>query len=377
MNVAYMLGSLNRGGTETLLLDVCGNLNDSEIHAFLYHRKGGSLEDKFRETNVPMIQLAPKSIASLIPYLLKLRRSFRQHNIEIVHAQQSLDAVFASIATAGTGIKVVQTFHGYDFNHSTIQRFLMRLSVFFCNASYFVSNTQREYYLKKYKIFKKRFTAVIYNGIDFNRIKNADQSTILEEYNVSEKTLKFAMVGNFVPVRDHITICRFLNLLNQKDIDFRFFFIGAKDPSNPELYDQCITYCAEHKLNEKVIFTGSRSDVPGILKKIDAIIYSSNHDTFGIAVLESMLTGKLIFINNLPVFREITENEPNIIFYESGDDTDLLRKFLQFKDSLMLKSESSINSVKEKYGISSHIESLNNKYVEEINLISNKNNANA
>lgn len=40
MKVAYLFGSLNRGGTETLLLDICQNLKKTDFDAIGIYRKG-------------------------------------------------------------------------------------------------------------------------------------------------------------------------------------------------------------------------------------------------------------------------------------------------------------------------------------------------
>lgn len=365
MNVAYMLGSLNRGGTETLLLDVCHKVKDSDIQAFVYHRKGGALEENFRETGVLMIRLAPASAAGIVSYLFNLRRSFKQNEITIVHAQQSLDAIYAFFSTLGTGIKVVQTFHGYDLKLGFIHKLLIKLSILLCSASYFVSQTQQEHYLKHYPMLKRKRTAVIYNGINFDKIINAAVSGFSEEFEVDEKILIMGMVGNFVPGRDHLTVCRGLKLLHERDLDFRFFFVGAKNSGNPHLYDDCRRFCSENDLDSKVIFTGSRSDVPGILKKLDAFVYSSEHDTFGIAVIEAMAAGIPVFVNDWKVMTEITEGDLYANIYKSGSEKELESLLLDYvadKRFFLQKASAARAAVLVKYSIEKYILNLESNY---------------
>ena len=47
MKIAYMLGSLNRGGMETLLLDVFKNARIAEYSFIGIHRKGGKYQPDF------------------------------------------------------------------------------------------------------------------------------------------------------------------------------------------------------------------------------------------------------------------------------------------------------------------------------------------
>ena len=108
MQVAYLLGSLNRGGTETLLLDVFRNAKLNKLNAIGVYRKPGVLEKEFKESGVEMHQLSDAH--GLIARLLSMRKLLKDNGISIAHAQQPLDALYAWLACIGTGIKVSYNF---------------------------------------------------------------------------------------------------------------------------------------------------------------------------------------------------------------------------------------------------------------------------
>ena len=58
MKVVYLLGSLNRGGTETLMLDVFRNAVRCGLDAVCIYRKGGVCEDDLLGTS----QTLPRNI---------------------------------------------------------------------------------------------------------------------------------------------------------------------------------------------------------------------------------------------------------------------------------------------------------------------------
>ena len=60
--------------------------------------------------------------------------------------------------------------------------------------------------------------------------------------------LKFGTVGNFVPVREQSSLCRFLKLLKDRGVDFDFFFVGARSEKEPWQYDDCVQYCQNNGL---------------------------------------------------------------------------------------------------------------------------------
>jgi len=308
MNIAYLLGSLNRGGTETLLLDVFNNSVSSPYKMIGVYRKEGILSDDFHSSGVSLFKLTPGPVWMLWLYLWRLRKLLLREKVTIVHAQQNLDAVYAGLACLGLRIKVVQSFHGYDFHLGYFNKLLIRLSLKMAHLNIFVSESQRKYYAQTYKLNHFTKQVVVYNGINFSKLKLQSENAFLLDSKECLKKISLAMVGNFVPVRDQMTVCRFLYLLNEKEIDFNFSFIGRKDENNPQLYDDCVAFCLAKGLNDKVLFCGMRPDVPALLPQLDAFIYSTDHDTFGLAVIEAIACGIPVFANDWEVMKEVTDN---------------------------------------------------------------------
>ena len=151
IKVAYLLGSLNRGGTETLLLDVFRNADKASYEMIGIHRKGGAYQEDFYAAGPMMVKCAPRRFG-WIRYLVQLRQLLKQENVTIVHAQQSIDCVYARLATIGTDIRVVETFHGFDFHAGRFNKWINWLSIRMADAVCFVSKTQRDYYIQAYRI---------------------------------------------------------------------------------------------------------------------------------------------------------------------------------------------------------------------------------
>ena len=306
MKIAYMLGSLNRGGTETLLLDAFSH-KELLPECVCIYRKSGVLENDFMQTGVKMKKIAVGSL--WFSYLRKLRAFMKQEKIDLVHAQQPIDACIALLATIGLPVKIIQTLHGYDYNNGFFAKFVLLMSLKLTQANVYVSHHVRKYYTQKYNLHsKKQF--VVYNGINLNKIQLNTQTinnSFRSELGIDGNTILMGMVGNFVPGRDQMTICRFLNKLKDQDVDFQFVFIGKKTDAYPKLYDNCYQYCQQNNLHQKVSFLGSRNDVPLLLPQLDAFVYATDHDTFGIAVVEAMLAGVPVIVNDWEVMREISD----------------------------------------------------------------------
>ena len=375
MRIAYLLGSLNRGGTETLLLDVFRNAVSNKLDVLGINRKSGVLETEFQEIGLPIYKVSIGKTP--IDYILRLRKLLLKNNIAIAHAQQPIDALFAWLACLGCQIKVMLTHHGYDFSENKSGNLILRLIIRQTATNIYVSDTQRQYYQDKYHLNPDK-QKVVYNGIAFDKLdgyyaRNATKNltpdnnslTLRNELQLPPTTLLIGAVGNFNNVRDQLTTCRFLKLLNDEKIDFHFAFVGKRIEREPQLYDDCLNYCSENGLTKKVSFLGSRNDVPEILQQLDAFIYSTDHDTFGIALVEAMAVGIPVFVNDWGVMSEITDNGKYATLYKTKDEGDLLQQFMLFlQNKQFYQDRARLASlfVRERYSIEKHIEVLKEVY---------------
>ncbi len=377
MKIAYLLGSLNRGGTETLLLDVCRNAAANQLDAIAIYRKSGVLEPDFINSNVQLYKLPFQK--NVFNYFFRLRRLLINHGIKQVHAQQPLDALLAWVTTLGLDIKIVLTLHGYDFQESRLGKMILSFILKRTDTNIYVSNTQREYYKKKYRLDENK-QRVVYNGISFNKFDEAKSASthsmtlshimskedmLRDELKLPTDTMLFGTVGNFNNVRDQLTICRFLNFLKKEGVSFHFVFVGKKVDNSADLYDGCVNYCRQNNLLENVSFLGSRDDVPDILSQLDAFVYATDHDTFGIGVVEAMAVGIPVFVNDWQVMSEITDSGKYATLYKTKDEQDLLRHFLLFlqdRTDFMTKAANASSFVRHKYSIEKHIERLKKIY---------------
>lgn len=371
MKIAYLFGSLTHGGAETMMLDVFRNASRNGLDAFGIYRKTGEYENAFKQSGLSVYKLSAKK--NLIKYLYLLRKLIVNNEAAVVHAQQPIDALYAYIACRGTGIRIMLTFHGYEFNHSLTSLSIIRLIIKRTHCNIFVSESQRNYYTKKYHLHPDN-QKVVYNGISFQKIavseinpenRTAASQNIRHELQISQDTFLLGSVGNFLPGRDQMTLCRFAKELKQKGIDFRLLLIGKRLDFAARLFDQCVDYCKDNCLTDNVIFSGLRTDVPLILSQLDAFVYATDHDTFGIAVVEAMASAIPVFVNDWEVMNEITDRGKYATLYKTKDENDLLEKILLFlkeKNEFFVKAVAANHYVRDVFSIEKHIADLRKIY---------------
>ncbi len=364
MKVVYFIGSLNRGGTEMLTLDICRKKDYAPYEMMLVYRNEGELSEDFRETGVRMVRIKPKGLK--IGYFGQLRKLLKQENVDIIHAQTLTNGVIAILVSLFTHIKVVVSFHG--FFYSSLMVLFRHFIMWNADALVFVSQFVRDWYVKNSLGCPKAHCNVVYNGINFDKfqIQYEEPDIIRENRLRNSGNLQFVMVGNFVSGRSQMVICKSLKILKDKGIqNLDFYFVGKRVDNEANLYDDCVKYCSDNDLLDFVHFVGSRGDIPAILQYVDGFVYSTNDDTFGIAVVEAMVAGVPVIVNDWGVMKEITNNGEFATLFATRNEKDCALKIQELVESIemyRLNAINRVNKVKEMYSIENHINGLSKVY---------------
>ena len=361
INVLHILNGLSLGGTELLIYDLCRQQNKHGINIFLLSAKDGILKQKFHELTVPLTISSRESFWA-INHILLIRKIVRSRKIDIIHAHQPIDALYACIATRGIGIKIILTHHGYKSTWKV--NLILKLIFPRVDLHVFVSNGFLDRFLNDSPFKKVNNVKIIYNGIDFTRLNPINQN-IRTQLGINQHAIVLGMVGNFVFWKDQLTILKAFSIIAQSQQDLILLLIGSKAQSNPELYDNCVIYCKENNLENQVKFLGTRSDIGDILNILDLFIFSSIEDTFGIAGIEAIFAGVPTIMSNIPPFYEIYDNGKFTIFFETRNEKDLVEKINYFIDNREKVKSNCVKAkawVLEKFSIEKHLLQLKKTY---------------
>lgn len=347
-----------------LLLDLCRRLQIAPFEGIVLYRNEGELSEEYRNTGIPLVRIKPGR--HKIGYIFKLRRQLKEEKIDILHTQTLLNAMLGIFCIAFSRVKLVASFHG--FRYSWLDRLFTQLVVWNADASIFVSNYLKEWNIEHTFFCPLRRCHVVYNGIDFSKldIPNSIPDFLRSSNNGSPEDVKLAMVGNFGNVRSQRFLCKSMRrLIEAGYVNFQFYFIGKRVEAEPELFDDCVNYCEEHQMMDQVHFVGSRGDVPAILQHIDGFVYASDHDTFGIAVVEAVASGRPTLVNDWVVMREIVGDNRWAEMYRTNDEEDCCTKMKELIDNIesrKQKAEVYKKEIREFYSIEANINHLSSIY---------------
>ncbi len=319
MKVLHILDALNRGGAEMLALDVCRNAGATGLDLTFAATGGGEMESDFRDSGVDYVRLRRR--LPVDPRLVRqLRRLVRARGIQVAHSHQAVEALHAYLATRGTNVKCVLSFHGCvpDAKNRVAWRYLVPRM----DANIAVSAEFRRHLRDAEKLIKGNFH-VLPNGVDARRLQPTGKD-VRAELGLNDQHLWLGMVGNFYSAaKDQLTVCRALPEVLRRHSQAQFVFVGGRSRTAPQLYDDCMRFCREQRIDDRVHFLGTRADVPDVLRALDVFIFSSLQDTFGNAVIEAMMTGVPCVVSDIPPLREIAGDGAYAQLFRPGDASDL------------------------------------------------------
>lgn len=118
----------------------------------------------------------------------------------------------------------------------------------------------------------------------------------------------FLYLGTLEPRKNPLEVLKGFHMyLKIYDNTMQFVFAGKKG----WLYDDVFEYIQKNDLQKNIIFTGfiDDSDKYWLMKEAEAFIFLSKYEGFGIPPLESLTIGTPILLNDIPVFRELYEDD--------------------------------------------------------------------
>lgn len=289
-----------------------------------------------------------------------LRRNIIKNEIDLVHSHTPYGLVYVFLATLFLPVKRVLTVHG---SGNTLRaKVIFMISFILSHRVLFVSfafkkRMKHSLGLNEFKKFR-----VLYNGV------NIQKFPIRLNAPSGKNNCLFGMVGNFYNrVRDQMTVCKASKILNQKGLLFNLEFVGGAKENNTFFLDTCTEYVDSNNLTECVSFLGFRDDVDKIINNWSLFLYSSNRDTFGIAVIEAMIKGIPVLVNDLDVFMEISDNGKYATLFRSKEPEDLATKIEDYLENpvpYQEKAQRAANYCREKFSIEKHITELQKIYRE-------------
>ena len=237
--------------------------------------------------------------------------------LDLLHVHYAVPhAVSAALGKdmANSTIGVITTLHGTDvtiLGHDPGLRNTVRYGIDKSTVTTAVSESLRLETLEL--IEPKKDLITIYNFIDENKYRPVDPGTLKSDFGIEPNEKVIVHISNFRKVKRIPDIIEsFRGVL--KEIDAKLLLIGD-GPEKMEME----ALVSELGLQDKVIFTGKRDDLPELLAISDVMFHLSEKEAFGLVLLEALACGLPSVATDVGGIPEVIEDGYNGFLVQVGD----------------------------------------------------------
>jgi glycosyltransferase involved in cell wall biosynthesis len=248
-----------------------------------------------------------------LPYSLRLRRFTRGRGISLIHQNNGFDigAVFLS---AMLGAPLVAYQRGDEWNSLAVRWLATRVSRFIANSM----STRRS--LAAIGIPPNR-VRVIYPPVDLERFTaNRPAEEVRESLGLPAGRPCFGMIGMLLPWKGHSVFLRAAARVLERFPHARAVVVGGP-PSGGEAYASELRDLArELGIDDRVIFSGFRSDVADVFSVLDVVVHASiEPEPFGRVIVEAMVMRRPVVATRAGGPTEIIEDGQTGLLVTPGD----------------------------------------------------------
>lgn len=224
--------------------------------------------------------------------IMQLKRLYKQYQFVFAIAHRFKPLYIASHIK---GLPIVGVHHAYgDYNRWTRRLHVYRYQK---NPLYFlgVSDAIRDDLRKSLPKQKQHNIQTLYNAIDVDSMSAAllSKQQARKNLNLPEKAFVFANVGRLHPDKDQITLIKAFSKIHLSLPESILVIVGSG-----RLEQQLKQEAEILGIASKVYFSGIIPRVATCFHAFDCFVLSSDHEPFGMVLLEAMIAGVPVICSN-------------------------------------------------------------------------------
>jgi glycosyltransferase involved in cell wall biosynthesis len=251
--------------------------------------------------------------------LFDLVRLIRARQIDLVHVAGEKGMLLGRLAAGLTGARVIVHFHDTDPPPPLLAR-VQRALAGWTDAAIGVSQDTCELARRRFSLDPRKVHRLP-NALDLSTCQATDASTrdaVRAELSLPSDAPLIAMVGRFVPVKNHRTAIDAMDAVRHDVPEARLLLVG----DGPDRA-RCEALVSKRNLNHAVHFLGQRSDVPRVFAAVDVLVMPSQREGMPYAAIEALASGVPIVAYETGGLPELVEHQQTGLLVPPGDQNAL------------------------------------------------------
>ena len=309
--VLQVVGSLNAGGMEKMILNYYKNINKEKIQFdFLIFTKGKNLyEDEVKKMGANVYKITPRR-ESPIKNRKELEDFFKNHSYDAIHIHQGITNLLPLkmaykykiekriVHNHGVNRKV--RFFLYLYNEIYVKSIIQK-----CATDYFTCSKKvlNQLYTKEIIRNNKYFlctNSIVIEDFVYNEEKRKE---IRKKLNVEDKFV-IGHVGTFTKPKNHKFLLKVFKEINEKYKNAVLLLAGTG-----KLEETIRQQAKKENIEEKIVFLGQVKNVNEIMQAMDFFVFPSKFEGLPVTLIEAQANGlKILASDKITEEVKLTEN---------------------------------------------------------------------
>lgn len=292
MRVLQVIGAMDRGGAETLIMNLYRRINRDVIQFdFLVNESNPCDYDEEIVGLGGKIHVIPRyKIANFFSYRKACGFFFKSHRYPVVHGHIGLPAPIYLTEAQNTGAFLIAHSHAQK-SPLTPPELAFRLSTFptrYCADYYLGCSEKAGLDLFGARIVNSNRFHVLMNGIDTSAAQFSETSrlSVRRELGIDSRAAVYGHIGRLTHIKNQTFLLQVFEAIAIRQPTAHLILAGRGED------EQLLKNKArELRIEEKVHFLGVRTDVPAVLSAIDVFIFPSFKEGLANAAIEAQASG--------------------------------------------------------------------------------------
>lgn len=365
--VLFILPALNVcGGMESFIMNYYRNMDRTKFQFdFLAHSvNDNSYLDEIKALGGKIYIMPSFSVKTVSKIKSQYIKILKENKYDIVHCNMA-NAAFIYLKYANKCDVPVRILHSHQnkaagsLSHAIRNVPLIALGKKYANCNVACSALAGRF------LFKNGDFKIIPNAIDYEKYRY--NSKVREEVRTELRINDELLIGHTGRLSNEKNQTFLLNVFHEfveKNPDTKLLLVGEGE-NEEQLKNQVV----DLGLKDKVIFTGSRSDIDRLLQAMDMFVFPSIYEGLGISVLEAQASGLYcICSDGVPAEAKISEKFDRIAL-DAGMDS-WVKKIEEVSHEVIDRENIKLSP---KYDIKNCSGELEKLYIEEMESVNNGN----
>ena len=326
-----------------------------------------ALSEPFREAGCEII-LLPRSRGNFDPASIwRIYKLLRNLKCDIFHCHNDHTSPLIGAAFARVPVriwsKLAMSSH-YENNEKPkgLHRLMpsTRISCFCAHLILAISDKVGSELIETVGFNRKIKT--VYAPVDYSRFTNALKGNMQQEMGFEQSHIIITSIGHSVRVKGWDVAIKAFFEVYRKIPNVRMLLVG--DRTSLEYYNQLTRLIKQYDMEDNIKFTGTRNDIPEILKSSDIFILPSRSEGMPGALIEAMAAGLPCIAAEVGGVPEVITHGNNGLLFKRANSQELAESLIKLIENQTLQTNLALQaSIRARqFNMESYVEKVFNSY---------------